>query len=125
MEGKGNENQSPRAQKLEQAIGYLTEALSMEPKHHETVLTLGLAYYEKHDFERALEWFDRALALRPSERDAETMCLKGVAHVYLRQYEQAEQAFQTVLQWDPKNSQAQSGLQRTLAEAQKSVRQEP
>ncbi len=54
-------------QKWNDAAAYYQQALEIEPKNLKALTSLGLAYYEMHDFESALEAYRQAAAVNPED----------------------------------------------------------
>jgi tetratricopeptide (TPR) repeat protein len=59
-----------RAGRAAQAIAGYEEALSLAPGHFDALHMLGVAHFQRGDFERALALIDGALAIRPDDSGA-------------------------------------------------------
>lgn len=52
----------------EDAIPLLEKALSIETKHYDAMFLLARAYYMSYEFEKAIEVYDKIIALKPSDQ---------------------------------------------------------
>jgi len=59
-----------RAGKTDEAIGYFTKALELNPEHTVALQNLGNAYRQKRDWENARTMLERAVALHPEDAEA-------------------------------------------------------
>lgn len=63
---------------LNQAIGYLNQALEVHPNYKNAALLLGNAYFYKKDYDQSIEFYNRALQLDPDFENA----LRNLAIAY-------------------------------------------
>jgi tetratricopeptide (TPR) repeat protein len=75
----------------DEAIRYGNLALELDPNHFNSYNLLGSAYYTRGDFERSVEAYEKAAALKPDV--AEVHRNLGLAYVETEQLEKAEAAF--------------------------------
>jgi superkiller protein 3 len=60
-----------KQKKDEEAIGYYTKAMALDPKSHVPYNGIAEVYRDnKKDMDRAMEWYNRTLAINPNERKA-------------------------------------------------------
>ena len=86
------------------ATNYLLEKVSVEPSFAPELLTFlyhkrGIAYRLTENFQDAIQDFDRAISLGPTNADA--YYNRGLAYVDLREYQQAIEDFNRVLDLAP------------------------
>jgi tetratricopeptide (TPR) repeat protein len=72
---------------LEESVGWLDQALDIDPAHFASVQALVLAHYTRRDHEKMASEADRALSLRP--RDPWLWSLRGLARSELGWHEEA------------------------------------
>ena len=77
----------------------LMTVLEGDPDDYDARRMIGAVYLSQHRFREAVIWASRASAIRP--RDAWNYGVQTDAHVELGEYEQAEQALQTMMQLRP------------------------
>ena len=53
--------------KAQEAIPLLQKVLSIETKHYDAMFLLARAYYMNYEFEKALDVYDKIIALSPSD----------------------------------------------------------
>lgn len=69
-----------------------------EPLRDELAFLLGETYGRLEDFQRAAVWLEKAYAKRDSSWNAECLYKLGWAHLHLKQYNKAEEAFSELMQ---------------------------
>jgi len=94
--------------RTEQAIDLLARANTAEPGNPRTLGYLGMAEVKAGQLEQALVHLEGALILDPARIDVGNE--KGAVHLQLEQYEEAEAAWRQVLEHDPDNMMARTGL---------------
>ena len=62
--------------KIDKAIAYLNEALKVNYKHSTSYYYLGLAYYLKKDYQRAIQYLQSAVDYSPGYRDPYFLMIK-------------------------------------------------
>ncbi len=77
----------------------LKKALELYPGSYASVVFLGQVNSAKHDFQEALFYAEKAVALRPGESYA--YGILGDAHVELGEYDKAQSAYQKMLALSP------------------------
>ena len=81
-------------------------------KDHDFMFIMGSIYYMVEDPKSALAYFEKAASL---DEDIETLKLKANAHLELGDKDGAETCCIKILKIDPKNSEAQSLLEKLEA----------
>src|SRR5579872_3431252 len=76
-----------------------TEALALNPKREEAMVGMAWVNSGRHEFEKSIEWANRALALDPKSNDA--YGLLGDASLEMGNYEDAFQQYQKMLDLRP------------------------
>ncbi|HET7842014.1 MAG TPA: tetratricopeptide repeat protein [Terriglobia bacterium] len=87
----------------EAAAAPLKLALSSDPKNYELLVQLGNLYYDKQAYAPAIEYYRRALELRPNEVNVRTDL--GTAYWYTGLPQNAIAEYQKSLQTDPGHEQ--------------------
>lgn len=95
------------------AIDLFKEALSYNPNYSQPLFGLGQAYFKLEEYEQALLYIQRARLL--DRNNASITALEGRIHTGLGRYETAEGIFQSILQREPYNLEAQFGLAELYA----------
>ncbi len=74
-----------------QAQGYCDDAISIDPNYKEGHRQLGVVRYNRRNYEGAIESFNQCLSLGTATNPPEIQCyyLKGLAHYYIGQYDDA------------------------------------
>lgn len=74
-----------------QAQGYCEDAIRIDPNYKEGYRQLGVVRYNRRNYEGAIESFNQCLALGTETSPPEIQCyyLKGLAHYYIEQYDDA------------------------------------
>lgn len=93
---------------FEHAVGYLTKALKLRPKHVETLNNLGLTMKGMEKVEEALGYYRRALALKPDYADAHNNA--GNALEFLGRLDEAEPHIRRALELEPEHADAMCNL---------------
>lgn len=100
------------AGRLADAQKLLQEVLSREPEHLDALQWLGITYQLGNDQRRALEQFDRAIAIQPS---AETLHYnRGNSLLHVRRFDESADAYRAALRCNPKFFEAQQNLASAL-----------
>lgn len=88
------------------ALGDVTAALSdfqraedLTPDSPEPLVEMGNLYFKRQDYERAVEYYDKALEVDASHAIA--CCRRGICHHYLKNHQQAFQDLQRAYGLDP------------------------
>ncbi len=84
--------------KLDEAISHTKKAVDLDPSYT-SFYHLGMIYAAANDTSKALEAFDRALALSPDSFMAEYQ--KGLIYASLGEYEKAIESYQKALKLNP------------------------
>ena len=90
------------------AIDLFKESLSYNPDYAQPLFGLGQAYFKLEEYEQALIYIQRARLL--DRNNTNITALEGRIHTGLGEYETAERIFQSILQREPYNLEAQFGL---------------
>ncbi|MHA1353960.1 MAG: tetratricopeptide repeat protein [Candidatus Heimdallarchaeota archaeon] len=87
--------------KVDEAIGYLDEAIKLDPKHHHAHGNLAICYAMQKKFEDAKKAYKTAIELDPTQ----ISYLTGLAAIYIdtKQYDEAEKHLELAKKIDPKN----------------------
>ena len=80
------------------ALSELSKAETINPKNIDTLNLLGLTYYTRKDYEKAIGYFNRVLTLDPSKSDVRNNL--GLVYLDMREYDQAKREFEKCLE-DP------------------------
>src|SRR5208337_3856803 len=72
------------------------------------IINCGLLYYGKHDYQTAIRYYDRYLHL--DSRDALCYKSRGLAYLWLSQWEEAEADFEKALQYGKNDSTLYANL---------------
>lgn len=83
----------------ERAEAALRKALDLNPQYESTLAYLASVLFVKHDFQGALELADRVYSFDP--RALQALATLGDAHLELGNYDQAEAAYQQLLERSP------------------------
>ncbi|KYC35573.1 serine/threonine protein kinase [Scytonema hofmannii PCC 7110] len=84
------------------ALAFYQKALSLEPDNLKILNNTGRALYKLGQSKEALETYEKVLQLNPNADDlAEAWSGKGIAHIGLRQYQEASKAFEELKQLRP------------------------
>lgn len=75
----------------EQAQGYCADALTIDPNYSAAYRALGMVNYRRRNYEGAIENFQRCVTTTPSGQTTDIECfyLRGLAHFYLNQCDDA------------------------------------
>ncbi len=90
------------------AIDLFKEALSYNPDYAQPLFGLGQAYFKLEEYEQALVYVQRARLL--DRNNSSIAALEGRVHTGLGRYEAAERIFESILNREPYNLEAQFGL---------------
>lgn len=66
------ENEAQRDPMLRRAVGHLEKALAIHPAYKNACLLLGNAHNYLKEYDTSVQWYQRALALDPNYREAQT-----------------------------------------------------
>jgi cytochrome c-type biogenesis protein CcmH/NrfG len=104
----GGANPMPTPDQLkamaDQQAAPLLAKLKTNPKDTETLAQVGNYYYDAQQFNVAIDFYNRALAINPKNAAVRTDL--GTAYLYLNDPDRAIQEFQTALKDNPKHGQA-------------------
>lgn len=92
----------------EQAIGYYTQAIYLDPKNHVLYSNRSAAHAKAANYEAALEDANTTVSLNPTWSKGYSR--QGSALAYLGRQEEAISAYQKGLDLEPGNQQLASGL---------------
>jgi cytochrome c-type biogenesis protein CcmH/NrfG len=96
-------NPKPTAADVEVTAAPLKLALSADPKNYELLVQLGNLYYDKQEYAPAIDYYGRALQVRPNEVNVRTDL--GTAYWYSGSPQQAVTEYEKSLQVDPGHAQ--------------------
>ena len=96
------------AGRLKEGIVRLERAVELNPEDQDYRITLGAAYLQAKDWDKAKAQFEKAVELRPAKADGWNNL--GVAEFQLKRYEESKIAFETALKKDPEFYMAWLGL---------------
>ncbi len=88
----------------EQEIAKLKSIIKDDPDNVEALIDLGNAYFDRQSYEKAIEYYDRALKLKPN--DVDVIVDKGVAYFELEQYDKALEQFRQATGEKPDHAKA-------------------
>jgi len=92
------------------AIAFGTEIAPKFADDHDFMFIMGSTYFIVEEYEKALHYFEKALAL--NDRDLETLRLKTNVHLALGQREAAIGCIDRILDTEPGNDEALDLLER-------------
>jgi len=101
-------NQALSAGKIEEAIGFYTQGIAVDPKNHVLYSNRSAAYLKKDDYDKALEDAERAIEVKPDWPKGYSR--KGTALEFKKQYELAKLAYEEGLKFNPGNELLQKGV---------------
>lgn len=108
----GASGQMPTTEQLkamaDQQAAPLLEKLKTNPKDSATLAEVGNLYYDAQQFNIAVDYYGRALAIEPKNAAVRTDL--GTAYLYMDSPDRAIQEFQTALKDNPKHGQAMFNL---------------
>ncbi len=93
---------------LEEAMKYYKKALKTPPVHRRAALNLALAYYQKKDFDRAIESSRKALAI--DEKFVEARLFLASILYEQKNFTAASEHYKKVLKEEPNNAKAHNQL---------------
>ncbi|MGQ9847194.1 MAG: tetratricopeptide repeat protein [Bacteroidales bacterium] len=96
---------------LDTAIYYFKRARMIVPTFADAYDQLGLAYYRKNEWEKALAYYDTCLTLAPGK--SITYSNMGVIYFQNKQYDKALSAYENAVRFDPRFSDAWMNLGST------------
>jgi tetratricopeptide (TPR) repeat protein len=104
------------AQNYAAAIKGLKEVIQLDPKMMRAYDTMGLCYDYLGQFDEAIRYYERAVALNRSERQPSPWPHLDLAMslVYVNELPEAENSLREALRYDPKLAQARYQLGRVL-----------
>lgn len=88
---------------LAQAAAPLLEAVNKDAKDYDSLVKLGNLFYDGKQFPRAIEYYERALAIHPESADVRTDM--GTAYWYAGNADKAVAAMETSLKYRPGHPQ--------------------
>jgi curved DNA-binding protein CbpA len=104
-------NQASAAGDYSGALKYYTEALALDPSNHVLYSNRSIMYAKLEKWPESFAEANKAVSINPNWSKGHLR--RGIALSYLRRYEEAKQAYQTVLKLDPGNTQAAELLAKT------------
>jgi len=105
-EGSAQNQQQAAAQAkaaLEQTAAPLLDAVNRNPNDYDSLIKLGNLYYDGQQFQSAIQYYERALALHPENADVRTDM--GTAYWYAGNADKALAEMQTSLKYRPGHPQ--------------------
>lgn len=106
------QNQMPSPEQMkamaDQSAVPLLEKLKSNPKDAATLAQVGNLYYDAQQFNVAVDYYGRALAIEPKNAAVRTDL--GTAYLYLGDSDRAIEEFNTALKDNPKHAQAMFNL---------------
>ena len=87
--------------KFDEAIGFFTQSLTIEPQHMESYFNRAMARYQLQDFMNALKDFDEAHNLAP--KNTEILHERAVTHHKLGNHREAIEDLNKALVYEPNN----------------------
>lgn len=88
---------------LAQAAAPLLEAVNKDPNDYDSLVKLGNLFYDGKQFPKAIEYYERALAIHPESADVRTDM--GTAYWYAGNADKAVTAMETSLKYRPGHPQ--------------------
>jgi cytochrome c-type biogenesis protein CcmH/NrfG len=85
-------------------IAQVQAAVLADPKNHDAWVALGNEYFDSHQAQKAVEAYDKALALKPA--DPNVLTDQGVMYRQLGQFEKALATFQKANKLQPNHVQS-------------------
>jgi len=99
-----NQQQAAQAKAaLEQMAAPLLDAVNKDPKDYDSLVKLGNLFYDGQQFQSAIQYYERALALHPENADVRTDM--GTAYWYAGNADKALAEMQTSLKYRPGHPQ--------------------
>jgi len=89
---------------LAQAAAPLLDAVNKNPNDYDSLVKLGNVYYDGQQYPNAIQYYERALAVRPESPDVRTDM--GTAYWYSGNADKAVAAFETSLKYQPGHPQS-------------------
>ncbi len=89
------------------AVADLTEALQIDPRCINALMTNGTVQYEIGNHEIAIDYFSKAMKRMPN--NADIYFARGSSYLKNKQYSKAQEDFDTALRLDPLNTKAMWG----------------
>lgn len=86
-----------------QAAAPLLEAVNQNPNDYDSLVKLGNAYYDGQQFQNAIQYYERAVAIHPENVDVRTDM--GTAYWYTGNADKAITAMETSLKYRPGHPQ--------------------
>ncbi|XP_066246727.1 stress-induced-phosphoprotein 1 [Euwallacea similis] len=106
--------------KLEEAVNYYTEAISLDSKNAVLYSNRSAAYAKANKYDLSLQDAEKAIELKPEWGKA--FSRKGTALVYLGRLDEAISTYEKGLQLDPENQQLKDGLAEVKAQKAARIR---
>lgn len=116
MQQQGNppmQGQNPQGG-MQADVQKTLDKAEQEPKNFEAQINAGMMYARIQNFEKALEFFQKAQLLKPDDFEANAML--GNAFLDARQFENAETYYAKALEINPKDVTIRSDLATTFLE---------
>lgn len=92
----------------DQQIFAAQQAVERDPKNAQAWITLGNGYFDSHQPQKAVEAYDKALALKPG--DPNVLTDQGIMYREMRAFPKAAAAFEKAAKADPKHLQSRFNL---------------
>jgi protein O-mannosyl-transferase len=111
---KGRDNQDPALKKqfFDKAIFHFNKALSISPNYKDAYGEMGLAYFYAGDSNKAMENYQKAIAIQP---DAKIYSNMGMIYFQLQNLTEAQKVYEKSLQIDPRYVDGMRNLGSCLA----------
>ena len=98
---------------LDSAIAEFSKAASIYKQYADAYDQLGLAYYRKNNYEKAVEYYNIALKYNPKK--ATTYSNLGAIYFNSKQFEKALQVYKEAIKFNPRYADAYQNMGSTLA----------
>lgn len=99
-----SQNDAAAQAAIEQAAAPLLAAIKAKPNDYDSLVSLGNVYYDGQQFQNAVQYYQRALAIHPENPDVRTDM--GTAYWYAGDAENAIATLETSLRYQPGHPQA-------------------
>lgn len=104
----------------EARVKTLTDQVSGDPKNAAAMVQLGNVYFDAEQFDNAITWYEKSLAVDPANADASTDL--GVSYFYTDRPDQALAQFERSLSIDPNHTKTMLNKGIVLAFGKQDIR---